>query len=136
MKQNDTSHIRQNIADVLREQGDVLFGYLFGSVATGTARVKSDIDIAVYLRPESKDRFFDIRLSLMEKLTRALSREADVIVLNTASPLLKYVVLQEGVCVFRNDEESRIAFELKATNEYIDYKPVLKQYYNRLRAPV
>lgn len=136
MEQENFSQIKQKIEQTLSEQSGVLFGYIFGSLATGTARKESDVDIAVYLEPGHKDRFFDIRLELMEKLTRAFSAEADVTVLNTASPFLKYVALKEGKLAFERDPEARIDFELKALNEYFDYKPILQMYHDRLRTQV
>lgn len=136
MEYRDFSQIEKTMKETLQTQKEVLFGYVFGSTATGNTRKGSDVDMAVYLAPEIKPRFFDIRLELLEKLTRAFRREADVVILNTAAPFVKYVVLKEGKLVFERNQDARIDFELKALNEYFDYKPVLKQYRDRLRASV
>lgn len=136
MEYRDFPQIEKAVKETLRTQKGVLFGYLFGSMVTGNTRKGSDVDIAVYLSPEIKQRFFDIRLDLLEKFTRAFRREADVVILNTAAPFVKYVVLKEGKLIFERDQNARIDFELKALNEYFDYKPVLKQYRDRLRASV
>ena len=136
MAQNDLNGIAKKIKKVLLGQREAVFAYVFGSTATGTARKGSDVDVAVYLDPGERRRFFDIRLELLEKVTRAIADQADILVLNTAAPFLKYVVLKEGKLVFERDPEARLDFELKALNEYFDYKPILKQYHNRLRASV
>lgn len=124
------------IAEILNTQEEVLFGYVFGSAITGGHRPGSDVDIAVYLDPERRSGWFNIRLELLEKLTRALRKEADVVVLNTAAPFLRYVALREGALVFERSPSARIDFELKALNEYFDYQPILEQYQARLRASV
>lgn len=126
--ENLVEKIRTN----LESEPAVLFGYLFGSVAAGNAISTSDIDVAVYLINENKTNLLDRRLALIEKLTRALQKEVDVLVLNTASPFLKYAVLKEGALVFEREPQERIEFELKAINEYFDYKPVLDKYHERL----
>ena len=117
-----------------RQEKDVLFCYLFGSYATGHAREKSDVDIALYLDPAKKQDQFEKRLALIAELSGLLKKEADVVVLNTASPFLKHVVLKEGMLLFDRDPSKRIDFELKATNEYFDYKPTLELYNQRLLA--
>lgn len=134
MEQQKVAQMRQKIAEVLESEERVLFAYIFGSTATGTERKGSDVDVALYLVPESAEGSFDIRLELMEKLTRAISKDVDVVVLNAASPFLRYVALKEGQLVLERAQGARIDFELKALNEYFDYKPIMEMYHNRLRA--
>ena len=129
------NNVMQTIEDALQKEQGVLFCYLFGSFARGNAIPKSDVDVALYLSGEKQQDFFQMRLSLIEKLTRALGKEVDVVVLNTAFPFLKYAVLKEGILVFERDPRTRIEFELRALNEYFDYKPILELYRTRLRTP-
>lgn len=136
MNRKDIDQISVKIRDLLEEKKDVLFCYLFGSFVRGDVIQKSDMDMAVFLSPKKRTNFFEMRLDLMEKLTRVLGRDADVIVLNTASPFLKYAVLREGVLVYNRDPEMQLGFELKAMNEYFDYKPILEMYRERLRASI
>jgi len=136
MAKKDFAAIAEKVKEALLGQREVVFAYVFGSTATGATRKGSDVDIAVYLAPQEKPEFFDIRLKLLELLTRAIPGEADVLVLNTAVPFLKYVVLKEGKLVFERNAEARLDFELKALNEYFDYKPVLELYQSRLKASI
>lgn len=124
--------IREALQKFFRQQKEVVFCYLFGSHATGHAIAKSDVDVAVYLDPLQKQDQFEKRLELIAELSKFLKKEVDVIVLNTAPPFLKHVVLKEGVLLFDRDTSSRIDFELKAANEYFDYKPTLELYNQRL----
>ncbi|MBI2577749.1 MAG: nucleotidyltransferase domain-containing protein [Candidatus Wildermuthbacteria bacterium] len=132
MQEKSIENLKENIAKVLEEEEEVLFAYIFGSFVRGDAIGSSDIDIAVFLSPESHATFFEKRLELMEKLTRGLRRDADVIILNTSSPFLRYAVLKEGILTVNQDSKARLEFELRTMNEYFDYKPILKLYRERL----
>jgi len=123
--------IKERAKNVLQEEEDVLFCYLFGSVAEGRENKESDLDIGVYISPETKEDFFEVRLRLIEKFTRELSKQADVVILNTASPFLRYVVIKEGELLVEKSREKRIDFELAAMRDYFDYKPTL-DFYNKI----
>ncbi len=119
---------------VLEKDTAVAFAYLFGSVARGDTTPGSDVDVAIYLDAGRDVDFFDKRLALMEEFTRALERGADVVILNTAPPVLRYAIIQEGRPIYTRSARKKLDFELKVTNEYMDYQPVLKRYHRRLRA--
>ncbi|OHA65875.1 MAG: hypothetical protein A3E07_02240 [Candidatus Wildermuthbacteria bacterium RIFCSPHIGHO2_12_FULL_45_9] len=133
MNQN-REHIQQQLATFLENEKRVLFCYLFGSVATRQTNKESDVDIAVYLNPSRVKDFFETRIDLINILSRFLKTKTDVIILNTAPPFLKYVILQEGILVYDRAPSQRIDFELKSMNEYLDFKPYIEMYNNRLLA--
>lgn len=110
----------------------ILFCYVFGSFAYNNFNSKSDVDIAVYLDKKKKIDFFEKRLELISEISRVLKKEADILILNTAPLFLKYVAIKEGKLIFSKNEEKRIDFELKTTNEYFDFKPVLEMYNQRI----
>ncbi len=116
------------ISEALREEEGVLFCYLFGSCVRKDMIQGSDVDLAVYFDKERIKDFFDKRIELIAKFSRLLKKDADVVVLNSASPLLRYVVLKEGSLIFERDKGRRVDFELKSLNEYFDFKPVLEMY--------
>lgn len=116
---------------VFRKKKEVLFCYVFGSFAYENFNSKSDVDVAVFLDKKLSCDFFEKRLELISEISQAVGREADILVLNTASPFLKYVVLKEGKLIFSRDESKRVDFELKAMNEYFDFKFVLEKYNKR-----
>lgn len=98
----------------------VRFAYLFGSLARGTAGPLSDIDIAVYLDPSVNA--FDQRLRLIDLLsTAARTERIDVVVLNSASPLLKFTAIKEGI-LLKEDRALRVPFEAGVISEYLDTK--------------
>ncbi len=119
---------KSKIREALQEEDGVLFCYLFGSHAREDAIQSSDVDLAVYFDKEKVEDFFDKRIELITKISRILKKDADVVVLNSTSPLLRYVILKEGSLVFEKNKGIRVDFELKSLNEYFDFKPVLEMY--------
>ena len=81
-----------------RPRGEILEAYLFGSRATGRAHADSDVDVAVYLAEERPaEAGLGYAASLAADLMRVLGTSAvDVVVLNSAGPLLYRQVLRHG----------------------------------------
>lgn len=111
------------LTEYLAEQDDVLAAYVFGSYVAGTARPDSDVDVAVLLsEPDSVARF-ERRLQLMSEVSDACGREADVIVLEDAPPILRHQVLKNGRVIYERDREARVEFEVLAGKIYADLEP-------------
>lgn len=69
-------------------------------------------------------RFFRFRLDLIAAATRACRRpDVDVVILNEATPVLKYEVVRAGRLICERDRPSRIAFEASAVQHYLDLEP-------------
>jgi predicted nucleotidyltransferase len=66
--------VEQRIVDVCRAQPGIAAVYLFGSVARGTARPASDVDLAVLFEGKPESRLDGTRLTLEAELERALAR--------------------------------------------------------------
>jgi hypothetical protein len=95
-----------------------LFAYLFGSHARSAAGVLSDIDVAVYL--DKGEDVFRCRLRLTETIMKAIkSEDVDVVVLNNATPLLRYEAVKNGI-VIKEDVEKRHQFEVETLRDYLD----------------
>lgn len=108
----------------LATQPDVIAAYLFGSLAQGRAHPRSDIDVAVLLTPMDAEAAFNRRLRLMEYLRPYADREVEVVVLNTAPPLLQYQVLKHGRLLYERDRSARADFEVRVGQVYADLKPM------------
>ena len=133
-KKKDQQNLIESLKKALQKEHEVLFSYLFGSLAYQNFTSKSDIDLAVYLDEKRCKDFFEKRLELITQISRALKKDVDIVILNTASPFLRYVVLKEGKLIFEKDRGKRIDFELKSMNEYFDFKPILELYHKKLLA--
>ncbi|MCK5287680.1 MAG: nucleotidyltransferase domain-containing protein [Candidatus Omnitrophica bacterium] len=101
---------------------NIIISYLFGSVASGNTTSLSDIDIAVLL-PDNlkKEEMFIIKLKLMNELSSSLKTEKiDVVILNSASTLLKFSVVKNGIGIFNPNKYKRIEFETSVRRDYFD----------------
>ncbi|HUY01026.1 MAG TPA: nucleotidyltransferase domain-containing protein [Candidatus Deferrimicrobium sp.] len=91
--------------------------YLFGSLAKRRLTPLSDIDIGILIN--KKCDFFNLQIELIGKFMDVLHEEVDVVILDTAPPLLKFEVIK-GILLFQRDDKTRIEFEVKVRNEYYD----------------
>ncbi len=112
----------------------VVLAYLFGSHARGRAWAHSDVDVAVLLEGHpDDDRCFDMRLEVIGGLMGILpTNDVDVLILNQAPPAFRYAVLRDGILLFCRDRQAMIEFRVRALNEYLDFKPILKRHENAI----
>jgi predicted nucleotidyltransferase len=120
----------ERIRVVLLEYPAVRLAYLFGSVASGSARPGSDADIAILFEevpaPGALDR-------LSEHLTQAAERPVDLVVLNAAPPLLAREVVARGRLALCRDDMDRVRFEARTTARYQDTAHLRRIQYSYLR---
>lgn len=107
---------------------EIVAAYLFGSEARGTTGPDSDVDVAVLLRRPPPPTLEGLQLDLAAEIERQIGREVDLVVLNRAPPDLVHRVLRDGRLLLEADRAGRIAFEVRARNEYFDLLPILALY--------
>lgn len=117
----------EDLTTFFRNEKRVSVSYLFGSYAKEIHTTKSDIDIAVLLS-ETPKKLLDYYLHLVNKLSKILENEVDLIILNTSPPLLKYQVIKHGKIVYSRNEKARIEFEARTQNEYLDFSRAIARY--------
>jgi predicted nucleotidyltransferase len=123
--------LRERLVESCRAVPGVIAVYVFGSVARGTARPDSDVDVAVLFERTPPERLTGPRFTLEGELEQALGRPVDLIVLNGAPVDLRARVLRDGQLLVDADPAARIAFEVQTRNEWFDLQPILANY----RAP-
>ncbi len=106
--------------------------YLFGSVARGTAHRESDVDVGVLYDRRPPVSLVGSALTDEAELSERLATEVQVIVMNAAPPDLVHRILRDGLLVLELDKSERIAFEVRARNEYFDLLPTLQEYRRRV----
>ena len=113
------------LKDYFDTKPEALCVYLFGSAAKGKENIYSDIDVAVlYDNSVSTSEYADKQIAVSVELSRLLNRDVDAIILNQASPYLKFQIFRDGSRVYENPKRSDRAFEAHSIIEYFDFLPI------------
>ncbi len=120
--------VKDKLAPFFHEKPEIIFAYLFGSLARGTAGKLSDIDLAIYVAPFclSQSGGYGYQGDKIVELQALLKSKVDVVLLNTASTMLKFQVLKNGILIYCRSEKERRLFHEKTMAQYLDLKPLLK----------
>jgi len=109
----------------LQSRKDVLFAYLFGSMAKGRNLPLSDIDIAVYLSIESGSGIK--KLEVLGGLIECLKTdELDLVILNNAPLILRRKILENHKIIVDKDPFLRYQYESLTNREYFDFSVLEK----------
>lgn len=96
--------------------------YLFGSAATGAMHAESDLDLALVLR---RDEPTFSKLDLLAALAQAGFCNVDVVVLNTASIVLRHEVIRHNKLIYQTPDFDHGAFFSLVTRQFLDFRPYL-----------
>lgn len=115
--------LTKKIKEVFNKYSKIKLAYLFGSRARGDEGPRSDYDFAVYLEEKDSNKRFDLKLTLMVDISRIVKNDnVDIVVLNDdISPLLKYLIIKEGV-LLKEVEPYKVIVEPRILNEHFDFK--------------
>lgn len=112
------------LADLLSVNKNVVFAYLFGSMAKNNERYGSDMDIAVYFNIEPDlSEIGKLNLNLEEKLNYKI----DLVQLNRLdkkNPVLAHSIFTDGILLINNNITLHNEFKKSALLHYLDFKPV------------
>jgi len=97
----------------------VSFAFLFGSYTKGEQRKHSDIDVAIYFTKPPKGIAL---LYFLNTLSEFIGKNADIIVLNTASAFLRHQVMKYGIPVVVKDSILFRQFRERTISDYDEYK--------------
>lgn len=122
----DTDALVAGIREVLAAVPEVAAAYLFGSVARGTPRDDSDLDIGV-VYPRGVRSHERIAPTLASALARATGFEhVDVVDLAAQGSIFAHRVLCDGRLVYEADRERRIDFESDTMRYAFDFMPTYR----------
>lgn len=109
----------------LDSRKDVLFAYLFGSLAKGKSSPLSDVDVAVFFQGED---FTEKRIEILGELNKILKTdEVDLVILNTAPLTLKMKIIQDKTVLADNEPFTRHVFESATIRTFLDFSKIEKQ---------
>jgi predicted nucleotidyltransferase len=109
--------------------------YLFGSVARGTDTERSDVDVGLVYEAPIPSTLEAQPFLVAGDLEDLLGRPVDLVVLETAPVDLVHRVLRDGILAFEGNRSRRIAFEVRARNQYFDLLPYLLRYRREVVPP-
>ena len=115
--------ISEKLLPVFNISEDVVFAFLFGSVASGQSSHLSDVDIAVYVKDAQKFSFND-KLALQADCCRVLKRnDIDLVVVNQMNNLILLEnILREGQVIYVQDQMLLDEFVVTKLHQVIDFK--------------
>jgi len=113
----DVERVRKRAPSILAGYPEVAYALVFGSVARGEAHARSDLDLAV-----GGDLRGLRRLELEHELEVALDVPVQVVVLEEAPPALRFRAFRDGVLLSERDHDRRIGDQIRAVQEYLDYR--------------
>ena len=120
-----TKNVKKSYSDTLKryfnKNKDVVAAYVFGSYAQGRARAGSDVDLAV-LFSRNKVPTWEHSIELKHALSSLLKKEVDLIILNSANPILKHQVYKYGKTIVIRDGAVANAFFVSSLMAYCDLK--------------
>jgi predicted nucleotidyltransferase len=130
----DRVDLIQEMSQLLKAAPSVRLAFLFGSMARGTDRVDSDVDIA--FMPTDSEMPLSEELSLQARLSIAAKREVDLVRLDLCTPILRFRVATEGVSLVGEPREVS-TFRARAAIDHAELAPLLhranQQFIRRLR---
>ncbi len=106
----------QNLKNVLLQDGNIIFAYLFGGLTKGEVKDLSDIDITVYLKDTGN--LTGYKLQLFDRLSNALGTS----VLNTVSLSIAGRILQNKKLLIDKEPFRRHIYESVTLREFFDFK--------------
>lgn len=132
------ARLKTYAAEVLAKY-PVDIAYLHGSVARGCPLPSSDVDIALVLveLPPPYERL-KLELDIQAALEDACHlSNLDVRTINHAPLMVQGSIVQEGILLYSQDKERRVAFEVLTRKRYFDFQPVARQlqqaFFDRIR---
>ena len=112
----------QRLRDAFSADPFVRLAVLFGSLAAGRTRADSDVDVAI--QPERPLTDSELR-SLTSSLAHAAAADVDLVLLDTASTLLRWQIATRGIPLLERVPGDFARFQARAAAEYIDFAPAL-----------
>ncbi len=121
----------EKIKDILvkffSDKSHVVAVFIFGSYAAGRETSESDIDLAIlWDKPHVPDG--ETQIALREELSSLLSKDVDLVCLNTASPIIGMQVHNNGKILIVNSSRELADYEIRLFIDYAELK--------ELRAPM
>lgn len=117
------------------ENPKVSMAFLFGSQVKGQALFDSDVDIAVYFKPEQRRLEWEERgeypgvTEIWAETEKILGENVDILVLNKAPSLIAFDALRTGIPLVIKDGLLYLRFLLFISSAAMDFKEFIEDYW-------
>jgi len=129
------NRIVEKLGKYFEKRDDIVMAFLFGSWAKGHEGTESDIDIAVYFKPEnnileweSTDSQYESEREIWLDIERIVEKDVDLLVLNRAAATVADSALR-GYPIIIKDRNLYMDFLLRITSEAIDFRQWIDGYW-------
>ena len=129
------NRIVEKLGNYFEKRDDIVMAFLFGSWAKGDEGTESDIDIAVYFKPEnnileweSTDSQYESEREIWLDIERIVEKDVDLLVLNRAAATVADSALR-GYPIIIKDRNLYMDFLLRITSEAIDFRQWIDGYW-------
>lgn len=95
------------------------FAYLMGSYDTVKFTSESDVDIAVYFRPNIK---LETKSELLTNLEALFNCDVDLVELNKIDPIFSRQILETGRLIINQNPDLLLKWKAVQTSLYFDFK--------------
>lgn len=116
--------LEEKIKQFCQKKEEIIFVYLFGSYSAAKQNSRSDLDLAIYFKKPDKISLTELNYELSKLLN---IDKIDIVVLNKASIIMQFRIIQRGKLIYCKDDITRIRYEAKIMSFYYDRQ----YYYNR-----
>jgi len=118
---------------LMKNEKNIIFAYLFGSIARGERKPLSDLDLAVYLKNTRKTT--EYKLNLITKLIDCLgTKDFDLVILNKAPISLAGRILMSRKVIVDKIPTIRHSYESLTLRQFSDFSikesQILKRSFN------
>ncbi len=134
MKKN-ANRVVENLGNYFEKRDDILMAFLFGSWAKGHEGTESDIDIAVYFKPENDilewentDSQYEGEKEIWLDIESIVEKDVDLLVLNRAAATVADSALR-GLPIIIKNRNIYMDFLLRITFEAIDFRQWIDGYW-------
>ncbi len=115
-----------DVRRILEDVDAIAYALVFGSTGRGSAHARSDVDLALELRPGAARDPMSLG-QLAARLESAAGRAVDVVLMEDAPPPLAYRIFRDGRVLLERDRDALVQRKARAILDYLDFKPVEAQ---------
>ena len=114
--------------------------FVFGSFIKGREHEGSDVDIAIYLKPERNQLeieepvYYKSEDEIWGNLEHILKKEVDLIILNRSPVNISDIVVREGFPIVIKDRRTFLRYMVAVSDLAVEYRNFVEDYWKRKNA--